>query len=42
MNILQINSSARIESSQSTNLANSLVERIRADHPDLLSRRWSG
>ena len=34
MNILQINSSARIEHSQSTHLANSLVERVRADHPD--------
>ena len=34
MNILQINSSARIENSQSTKLANSLVERIRTDHPD--------
>ena len=34
MNILQVNSSARIENSQSTKLANSLVERIRTDHPD--------
>ncbi len=34
MNILQINSSARIENSQSTYLANSLVERVLADHPD--------
>ena len=34
MNILQINSSARIENSQSTKLANALVERIRAGHPD--------
>jgi len=34
MNILQINSSARIENSQSTKLANSLVERIRTDHPE--------
>jgi FMN-dependent NADH-azoreductase len=34
MNILQINSSARIENSQSTNLANSLVQRIRADRPE--------
>lgn len=33
MNILQINSSARIENSQSTHLAQSLVERVRADHP---------
>jgi FMN-dependent NADH-azoreductase len=33
MNILQINSSARIENSQSTSLAKALVERIRADHP---------
>ena len=34
MNILQINSSARVDGSQSTKLANALVERIRADHPD--------
>ena len=34
MNILQVNSSARIENSQSTKLANSLVERIRTQHPD--------
>jgi FMN-dependent NADH-azoreductase len=34
MNILQVNSSARIEGSHSTKLANALVERIRADHPD--------
>ena len=33
MNILQVNSSARIEGSHSTTLANSLVERIRADNP---------
>jgi FMN-dependent NADH-azoreductase len=33
MNILQVNSSARIEGSHSTPLANALVERIRADHP---------
>ena len=34
MNILQVNSSARIEGSHSTKLANALVERIRADNPD--------
>ena len=34
MYILQINSSARIENSQSTKLASSLVERMRIDHPD--------
>ena len=34
MNILQINSSARVDGSQSTKLANALVERIRADNPD--------
>ena len=34
MNVLQINSSARIENSQSTKLASSLVERMRIDHPD--------
>ena len=34
MNILQVNSSARIQGSHSTKLANALVERIRADHPD--------
>jgi FMN-dependent NADH-azoreductase len=34
MNILQINSSARIDGSQSTKLANAVVERIRTDHPD--------
>ena len=33
MNILQVNSSARIEGSHSTKLANALVERIRADNP---------
>jgi FMN-dependent NADH-azoreductase len=33
MNILQINSSARIENSQSTDLAKALVHRISADHP---------
>ncbi|CAN5182269.1 NAD(P)H-dependent oxidoreductase [soil metagenome] len=34
MNILQINSSARVDGSHSTRLANTLVERIQADHPD--------
>jgi FMN-dependent NADH-azoreductase len=34
MNILQVNSSARIEGSHSTTLANALVERIRADNTD--------
>ena len=34
MNILQINSSARIGNSQSTKLASSLVERLRTDHPE--------
>ena len=34
MNILQINSSARIEGSHSTRLAHSIVERILADNPD--------
>lgn len=33
MKILQINSSARAESSHSTRLANALVERLRADQP---------
>jgi FMN-dependent NADH-azoreductase len=33
MNILQVNSSARIEGSHSTTLANALVDRIRADNP---------
>ena len=33
MNILQINSSARIEGSHSTKLANALVSRIQADNP---------
>jgi FMN-dependent NADH-azoreductase len=34
MNILQINSSARSEGSQSTRLANTLVERVRTVSPD--------
>ena len=34
MNILQVNSSARTDDSQSTALANALVERIRNDHPE--------
>ncbi|HQR10765.1 MAG TPA: NAD(P)H-dependent oxidoreductase [Casimicrobiaceae bacterium] len=34
MNILQINSSARTDDSQSTRLAGALVGRIRRDHPD--------
>ena len=34
MNILQINSSARVEGSQSTRLAGQIVERLRAAHPD--------
>ena len=34
MNILQINSSARREGSQSTLLANSLVDRLRRAYPD--------
>jgi FMN-dependent NADH-azoreductase len=34
MNILQINSSARVDGSQSTRLANALVERIRKDNPE--------
>lgn len=34
MNILQINSSARTESSHSTRLANELVERLREDEPN--------
>jgi FMN-dependent NADH-azoreductase len=34
MNILQINSSARAESSHSSRLANVLVERLRADLPN--------
>jgi len=34
MNILQINSSARRENSQSTRLANDVVARLRASHPD--------
>ena len=34
MNILQINSSARSEGSQSARLAASIVERLRAEHPD--------
>ena len=34
MNILQINSSARVDGSQSTQLANALVQRIRADNPE--------
>lgn len=33
MNILQINSSARLDQSQSTRLAGSIVERLRAAHP---------
>jgi FMN-dependent NADH-azoreductase len=33
MNILQINSSARSEGSQSTRLANKIVERVRAANP---------
>lgn len=32
MNILQVNSSARVEGSQSTRLANGIVERLRAAH----------
>lgn len=34
MNILQINSSARAEGSQSTRLAGQIVERLRAAHPE--------
>ncbi|WP_280152590.1 FMN-dependent NADH-azoreductase [Piscinibacter sp. XHJ-5] len=34
MNILQLNSSARAENSQSSRLATSIVERVRAAHPD--------
>lgn len=34
MKILQINSSARSEGSQSTRLANDIVTRLRAEHPD--------
>jgi FMN-dependent NADH-azoreductase len=34
MNILQINSSARVDGSQSTRLANALVERLRKDNPE--------
>jgi FMN-dependent NADH-azoreductase len=34
MNILQINSSARAGNSNSTKLANAIVERLRAAHPD--------
>ena len=34
MNILQINSSARAENSQSTRLANDIVERLRSTQPD--------
>lgn len=34
MNILQINSSARIEGSQSTRLANAMTARLRASHPE--------
>jgi FMN-dependent NADH-azoreductase len=34
MNILQINSSARSEGSHSTRLANELVDRLRASHPE--------
>jgi FMN-dependent NADH-azoreductase len=34
MNILQINSSARAENSQSTRLANSIVQRVRLAQPD--------
>jgi len=34
MNILQINSSARISGSQSSRLADRLVERLRAEHPE--------
>jgi FMN-dependent NADH-azoreductase len=34
MKILQINSSARSEGSQSTRLANSIVERLKAAQPD--------
>jgi FMN-dependent NADH-azoreductase len=34
MKILQINSSARVDGSQSTKLANAVVGRIRADNPD--------
>lgn len=34
MNILQINSSAKSEGSQSTRLAGKLVERLRIDHPN--------
>src|SRR6185312_2708461 len=33
MNILQINSSARVEGSHSTALANDIVARLRATHP---------
>ncbi|CAI08325.1 FMN-dependent NADH-azoreductase [Aromatoleum aromaticum] len=33
MNILQINSSARSDASNSTRVANSIVERLRASHP---------
>ncbi len=34
MNILQINSSARSEGAHSTRLANTIVERLRAEHPE--------
>ncbi|MES1163670.1 MAG: NAD(P)H-dependent oxidoreductase [Rhizobacter sp.] len=34
MKILQVNSSARLDGSFSTRLANSLVARLRAEHPD--------
>lgn len=34
MHILQVNSSARADGSQSTRLAGSLVERLRAAHPE--------
>lgn len=34
MNILQINSSARADNSQSTRLASAIVERLRRDRPD--------
>ncbi|MFL6716394.1 MAG: NAD(P)H-dependent oxidoreductase, partial [Burkholderiaceae bacterium] len=36
MNILQINSSARSEGSQSTRLATSIVERLKAAQPDAI------
>src|SRR6185369_7380229 len=38
MHILQINSSARVEGSKSTELANDLVQRLRAKTPRDLSR----